>query len=100
MDPNRPLDRSDLVPMTGGGVSLGMQMDWICMESDPDITCYHILIGTRVQIQIFANMNTKRIYCIHISIRIFTQFNSMCILLNSTYINKILLLSSSITEVK
>jgi hypothetical protein len=54
MDPNRPLDRSDLVPMTGGGVSLGMQMDWICMESDPDITCYHILIWTRVQIQIFA----------------------------------------------
>jgi hypothetical protein len=52
---------------------------------------YHIWIWIRIQIQILLNTNTKQMSRIRISIQIFTRFNSKCILLNSTHMNKILL---------
>jgi len=76
-----------------------METDWIRIESDLDITFYHILIRIRIWIQVFSNTNTKRMSRIRISIRIFTQVNSKYILLSLTYINKILLLSTSLTKV-
>jgi len=69
-------------------------------EIGSDITFYQILIRFLIWIQIFSNMNTKQMFQIQTSIWIFTQLNSKYILLNSMYMNKILLLSSSITKFK
>jgi len=48
-----------------------MDSDRIRMNSNPDITFYHILIRIRIRIRIFSNTNTKRM--VRIRIRMFTQ---------------------------
>lgn len=59
-----------------------VETDRIRKETDPDITFYHILNRIRIRIRILPNTNTKRMCWIRISIRIFSQVNSKCILLN------------------
>jgi len=43
----------------------------------------------QIHIQIFLNTDKTCMSLIRISIKIFTQFNSKCILLNLTYMNRI-----------
>jgi hypothetical protein len=57
---NRPVQHSQL----------GMDSDRIRMETNPNVTMYHILI--RIRIRILSNTNIKRIVRIQIYIRILT----------------------------
>jgi hypothetical protein len=61
-----------------------MDSDRIRMESDSDITFYHILNRIRIRIQIFSNADAKRVARIGIYHRIFTQFNSKWISLSTS----------------
>jgi hypothetical protein len=51
---------------------VGMDSDRIRMETNSDVTIYHILIRIRIRIRILSNTNTKRIVRIRIRVRIFT----------------------------
>jgi hypothetical protein len=42
--------------------NVGMETDPIRMESDWDVTFYHILIRIRIRMQIFLNTNTKQMF--------------------------------------
>jgi hypothetical protein len=52
-----------------GVARVGMETDWIHMESDSNITSYHIFTRIRIHIRMFSNMNTKRMSQIRIHIR-------------------------------
>jgi hypothetical protein len=45
---------------------VGMDSDQIRMETDSNVTIYHILIRIRIQIRILSDTNTKRIVRIRI----------------------------------
>jgi hypothetical protein len=56
------------------GELVGVETDWIHMESDSDNTFYHIFTRIRIRIRMFSNTNTKRMSRIRKRIWIFTQF--------------------------
>jgi len=76
-----------------------METDRICLESG----CYYIFTTFNSDViidtdtNVIEYMNTKRMPS---QIRMSTQFDLECILLNSTWMNKILILNLSIIKVK
>jgi hypothetical protein len=55
---------------------LEMDLDRIRVETDSNVTIYHILIRIRIWIRILSDTNTKRIVRIRIYIRILTWFRT------------------------